>query len=50
MCHVLQKSTVKRCPVCVEALLTGKTKGRMVFIVFFIKLGGCTKALPVLQL
>lgn len=29
------KSTVKRCPVCVEALLTGKTKGLMVFIVFF---------------
>lgn len=28
----MQKSTVKRCPVCAEAL-TGETKGLMVFIV-----------------
>lgn len=38
----LRKFTVKRCPVCVEALLTGKTKGLMVFIVcvfFFYKAG-----------
>lgn len=31
----MMKSTVRRCPVCVEALLTGKTKGLMVYIVFF---------------